>query len=84
VNPAHIRLATPTQNRRNQKLLGRNTSGFKGVSWDKTRNKWSSKITVNNKTINLGRFNNPKDAHDAYRSASLEMHGEFANDGEVA
>ena len=34
----------------------RNTSGHKGVSWDKSKNKWYSYITVNYKLINLGRF----------------------------
>lgn len=36
-----------------------------GVSWDKTRNKWSSSIRIGKKRIFLGRFDNLQDAYAA-------------------
>jgi hypothetical protein len=44
----------------------KSTSKYMGVSWDSTRKKWSSKIKVNGKTVNLGRFENELDAYHKY------------------
>ena len=54
-----------------------NTSGFRGVWWDKFKNKWHSNISVNNKTIHLGRFKNIKDAAKIYNQAALKYFGDF-------
>jgi hypothetical protein len=43
------------------------TSKYLGVSWDKGKNKWLSQITINNKKVFLGRFNNEEDAYIAYK-----------------
>lgn len=53
-------------------------SKFKGVTFDKSRNLWTAKITVNYKTINLGRFNSPNDAARAYNKAAKFHFKEFA------
>jgi hypothetical protein len=37
-------------------------SKYKGVTFDKNRDKWKSSLWVNGKTINLGRFDNETDA----------------------
>lgn len=42
------------------------SSKFIGVSWDKFSNKWVSKIRINKKQRNLGRFVNEIDAANAY------------------
>jgi len=46
----------------------------KGYSWDKSRNKWHSKIHINGKTINLGRFDNEEEARQAYLQAKEKYH----------
>lgn len=43
------------------------TSIYTGVSWDKDRSLWSSKIGLNKKTINLGRFKSEYCAHLVYQ-----------------
>ena len=43
-----------------------NTSGFRGVSYDKKNNNWLSYISVNNKRINIGRFQTALEAAKAY------------------
>lgn len=67
------------QNIINSKTYSNNTSGRKGVYWDKTRNKWMAIITVNKQTINLGRFDNFKDAVLARENAEKIYHKEFSN-----
>jgi hypothetical protein len=52
------------------------TSNYKGVWWDKT--KWRAAVTVNNKKIYLGRFDNEQDAAIAYNEAAKKYFGEYA------
>lgn len=58
----NLRLCTNQENNRNKDLLSNNTSGICGVVFDKARQKWKSQIIVDNKTINLGRFDSFDDA----------------------
>lgn len=81
VNPEHLRLATRSQNMMNSKGQKRNTSGYKGVSWDKNRNKWLAKIGIDHKYINLGRFDDPRLAYEAYCTAAKIHHDGFYNLG---
>ena len=50
------------QNRNTRILKSTNTSGFRGVSYNKKLKKYSSSITVNRKNIHLGYFNNALEA----------------------
>ena len=74
----NLRVATHSQNHGNRTKLSTNTSGYKGVCWDKSRNKWMSHIMVRGKRITIGRFNTPEQAAEAYRLKALELFGEFA------
>lgn len=74
----NLRIATRSQNRNNQKLSKNNTTGFKGIYYNKKRKSWESFIKANNKHIYLGKFNSPQDAHDAYKCAAILYFGEFA------
>ena len=51
------------------------SSKYKGVSWQKDRNKWVSRIKINGKQKNLGSFTSEEDAADAYQKA-LKMYHE--------
>ncbi|VUZ28498.1 Uncharacterised protein [Acetobacterium wieringae] len=51
------------------KLAINNTSGTKGVTWDRNKNKWVAQIVFKNKHIFLGRFNNINDAVTARKAA---------------
>jgi len=74
---SNLRWATFLQNAAN-KAYKTNTSGYKGVIWDKARSKWSSRIQINYKMIHLGRFKNLIEAAIAYDDAAILYHGEFA------
>lgn len=75
---SNLRLTSHQQNSANRRKPISNTSGFKGVCWDKQTNKWQAKIGVNNKQKYLGRFDTPEEAYAAYCKAAEELHGEFA------
>ena len=48
------------------------TSRFIGVCFDKNRNKWKSAISINNKSVNIGRFDTEHDAVNAYNKFIIE------------
>lgn len=75
---ANLRLATRTQNNANAKVASHNTSGYKGVSYDKERNRYQAAIKHNGVRIALGRYLTAEDAHEAYCAAAIELKGEFA------
>jgi hypothetical protein len=73
----NIRLATRLQNRWNADKQKNNTSGFKGVTWSKQRQRWVVFIFVDGKRKFLGRFKSRELAGAARRAAELQIHGEF-------
>jgi hypothetical protein len=75
---SNLRPATAAQNQGNQKRPRNNTSGYKGVSWHKRRSKWTAKIGVSGKRLNLGYFDDPAEAARAYDAAAIAHFGEFA------
>jgi hypothetical protein len=77
----NLRLATQGQNLRNMRRSRHNTSGFKGVTWDKSRGNWIAHISIGNRFKNLGRFDTPEAAHAAVITASIAVGGEFARAG---
>jgi hypothetical protein len=74
----NLRSCTQAQNLANRGTTRISTSGFKGVTWDKARNKWKTAITSNGKMVNLGRFDNIEDAAKAWDTAAIIHHKEFA------
>ncbi len=74
----NLRLCTSQQNCRNRQKQPGLSSKFKGVYWDRNRNKWRSSIRVDSKYINLGRFENELDAAITYNKKAVELFGEFA------
>lgn len=74
----NLREASASQNMQNSKAKSRNTSGYKGVTWDKSKGKWQASIRHNGKSKFLGRYDDPKEAFSAYCEAAKRYHGEFA------
>jgi HNH endonuclease/AP2 domain len=75
---ANLRECSHAQNLANTGLWKSNSSGIKGVCWDKSRNKWQSKIKVNGKMLHLGRYDNKEDAARAVSEAYDKIYGEYA------
>ena len=79
---SNLRLATNSQNNRNKTLPKANTSGYRGVSWNKRGQRWFAQIKINYRNIYLGSFSSREDAHLAYVKASEKFHGEFGRPNE--
>lgn len=77
----NLRPASASQNGANSLISCNNTSGFKGVSFEKRRNHWRAYIKVNRRFIHLGSFPTPEEAHAAYLEAARQYFGEFATSG---
>jgi hypothetical protein len=75
---ANLREATHGENMRNSRRCANNTSGFKGVSWDKRSGKWLAHIKIDRRSRHLGSFDTPEEAHAAYCEAANRLHGKFA------
>ncbi len=75
---ANLRFANQAQNAKNQKTRKNNTSGFKGVSWNKRDKKWEAYIKFNYKRIYLGYFKTKEVAALAYDKKAKELFGEFS------
>lgn len=79
----NLREATNSQNIANSKLFSSNTSGHKGVSYSKSKEKWRAYVCKDGATIWLGYYNSKEAAHRAYSDKATELFGEFANTGAV-
>lgn len=75
---SNLREATYQQNNTNVKAYKNNSSGHKGVYFDKERNLWYSDITVNYKTVHLGRFNTKEEAIQAWKNAEEKYQKEWS------
>lgn len=75
---SNLRTASKSQNAMNRKKNSRNTSGFKGVSWEKREGKWKAEIRKGKKRVFRKFFDCINEANDAVRKARIEIHGEFA------
>lgn len=58
----NLRVVSPSENMKNQKLRSTNKSGRCGVSFCNQRGLWVASITVDRKSILLGRFSEKSDA----------------------
>lgn len=73
----NLREASNAQNGKNLGLSKANTSGHKGVCFDKQTGKWRAIIKVNFKLISLGRYANLQDAINARVAAEQQYFGEW-------
>ena len=75
----NLRICTVSQNQGNARNRAGCSSQFKGVCWDRQKQKWLARIRKNYKLHHLGRFNDETEAARAYNQAAVEMFGEFAH-----
>jgi len=74
----NLRAATNSQNQHNRGCNKNNTSGVKGVVFDKSRGKYRAQIMVEGKCHNLGRFDTVAEAAAVVQHKREELVGEFA------
>lgn len=73
----NLRSASASENACNRRIASNNTSGYKGVSFEKCAQKWRATIQIHGVSRQLGHFNTPEAAAEAYALAALDLHGEF-------
>lgn len=78
---SNLREATSSENKHNQLINRKNTSGVKGVCWHKGAKKWQARVMMNGRDKYLGLFDSIHDAEMAACEARISLHGEFANSG---
>lgn len=74
----NLRDATESQNGANSRLSAANTTGLKGVSYDKARKKYRAVIMQDRRYIHIGRFSSAEEAYAARCDAAKRLHGTFA------
>lgn len=73
----NLRLASRSQNAANAvRQVGR--SGLRGAIYCRQTRRWIARATKEGRGVHLGRFNTPEEAHAAFASATVQLHGEFA------
>ena len=75
---SNLRICTQSQNRANSKRSKSNTSGFKGVCFDKRLKKFRAYIRKDGKMHNLGLLLSAKEAHSEYVRKARELFGEYS------
>lgn len=74
----NMRVITQKQNSYNCRIRKNNKSGYKGVSYSNSRNRYESCICVDGKTRHLGRYKTAIEAAIAYNKAASFYFGEYA------
>lgn len=75
---SNLRICTQSQNRANSVKPKTNTSGYKGVCFDKRLKKFRAYIRKDGKMHNLGLFLSAKEAHSVYAEKARELFGEYS------
>jgi len=75
----NLRNATIPENHYNIPKQANNSSGFKGVYFDKREQKFIARCNVEKKTHRLGAFDTAEKASEAYVNFATVHHREFAN-----
>jgi hypothetical protein len=77
---ANLRWVTESTNKKNRHKFGRGgepTSQYRGVSWNKNRRKWHSRITIDGHKFHLGLFEHEEEAARHYDWCAESQPGEY-------
>ena len=79
----NLMITNNSQNNMNKGLASNNTSGVKGVNFDKNKNLWIARISAYKVRYYLGEFVNKQDAIRARKEAEEILHGEYSYDNSI-
>lgn len=74
---SNLRLANHEQNMWNSKKAAHNTSGYKGVHFNKNTKKWRACAWQKNNIVHIGLFETKEKAHEAYVNWCVNNRGSF-------
>ena len=75
----NLRFATIKENAQNSKISSRNTSGIKGVCFNKINGTWKASIQVDGIRVHLGQFETIEEAQQARVAKANEVFGIFTH-----
>jgi hypothetical protein len=75
----NLRWCSYTENSYNVKIRKDNTTGIKGIIFDKKSNKYRVRITINKKCKHIGYYNSLEEATNARKKVANEIFKEFTN-----
>ncbi len=75
----NLRFVTNSENIMNSSQSRNNSSGVKGVSFQKNKNKWHAQICVNRVRIHIGLYETIEEAQHARILAARKYQGEYIN-----
>lgn len=75
---SNLRVCTRSQNAQNRPIQLNNTSGYKGISLNKLKNKWEVRIIKDCQLVFSGYFDKLEDAIEASKEAYAKYHGAYA------
>lgn len=70
----NLRAVTHAANMQNTERYVNNTSGYRGVSWDRSKKRWRARVTVNGKPQFIGCFESLEAAADAACAGRQMLH----------
>lgn len=76
---SNLRVVTDQGNAQNQCLSSRNTSGYRGVSWNKASEKWYAHAKMSGRMISLGLFDDLHEAGKVAREYREQHYKSFVN-----
>ena len=76
---SNLRFATTKENNQNSSIRLDNTSGCKGVHFDKRRKKWQAQIMIDGIHIHIGYYDNLEDAKIARINRANQAFGIYTN-----
>lgn len=59
--------------------VGWSSTGYKGVTYIKTKNKYQAVVRYKGKRYSLGNFDTAEDAYKSYTKKAQELHGDYFN-----
>lgn len=80
---SNLRIVDYVKNARHRSMLRNNSSGFRGVTFVRGRERWVSRIGVGGTHVFLGYFKTKEEAALAYNEAALRLYGPDAQLNEV-
>ena len=75
----NLRVANHFENQHNKSIPKNNTSGIKGVTWNKRAKKWYVQLMFNKKQMYFGLYEDLELAELVIKEARKKYHGEFAS-----
>ena len=75
---SNLRIATHSQNMRNRKLQSNNSTGYKGVWYNRKKDRFIATIKINGQSRTLKYCRTALEAAQIYNEKAVEIYGDFA------